>query len=542
MKAEEMVMKRRNGLHASTGSFRSRRTVCAVLAGVIGLCLQHASTWADEPAAIVTDTKGARITLSRVTTTEFRIQVGDSATVVPLEKIVRINSVVPGKTWKVSQTTGASVEGSISGDLAGEWALGKYSIEMARIQTVLFPGRQVSSTDGGAKLARAIDSKGASIDLTAIETKSFSLAVGPATATIQMDRVAEIAKVDGKEGLWRVTLLDAPPLEGTISGDLVGEWALGKYTAKLDNLARVTFADRVGGTSWPDKPVSSYAASCVLDGGVELRATGVAAVPRNVQYDYGEEGGAQHIEKSTLVVMNCGGADLLFDVRKVKHITRNDKGGAATVELLDGKTYEGALSENYTLSVDTSWGRATFPHSAIHQAQITPARIAVGVDAKGEEAIAKLFAKAVFPGMLLLRSGQEIPVDAFVLEYSNSYSYYSTAGYLIGGRTVSGHPHFAAIEGIPCKIGDSVTELAPDRIAKMAMNTSGPVPGVQISAIGGGIVDALLADDKNPEGLKKYHTSTGSNYSLLDVLGRCSFGYVRVPIDRLMEIRRRGDE
>jgi len=189
--------------------------------------------------------------------------------------------------------------------------------------------------------------------------------------------------------------------------------------------------------------------------------------------------------------------------------------------------------------VETSWGVVTFPHSSIVDATLTPAKVTKGIDAKADKAIAKLFEQAAFSGTIVSKQDKRIPIDAFVMEYSNKYSYYSTAGYIIGGTTHSGHPHFAAIRGLPCKVGDSLVDLEPSRIqALVVLAASDSTRKVQVTAAGGTTVEAILADNENPDGLKKYHNRKGSHYFVVGLLARSDFGYVRIPMKNLKEIRR----
>ena len=529
-------------IHSSNISARAGCTTCnrggltaacvLLFAALLTPCCSGA-----EVAAVITDAKGKEITLTKVTTERFSVQVGDSVSVVPVDRIVRIDALVPGKNWRITQTRGKPVEGKISGNLAGEWALGKYAIEMLNIKSVVFPNRKEAASPAQSGVAKATDSKGATIDLSAITTKSFSMDLGAANATVVLDRVAEIAKLKEKDGLWQVSLLNAPALRGKISGHIQGEWALGKYSAKADQLKGLSFPKRSAATSWPEKPAGFWAARLTLVGDIDLRATKISMVPRTMQYDYGGDGGGQHIDKSTLLALEHGGADLLIDLRKVRTITTET--GTVKVTLADGSSYDGKLSKDYMFEVETSWGSVTFPHSSIVDAALTAGRITKGIDAKAEKAIGKLFEHAAFSGTILTKQDKSIHIDAFVLEYSNKYKYYSTEGYIMGGTWVSGHRHFAAIRGIPCKVGDSLVDLEPSKIQALAIPAgTGSPRKVQVTAAGGTTVEAILADNENPDGLKKYHDIKGSHYFLVGILARSDFGYVRMPMKHLKEIRR----
>ena len=382
------------------------------------------------------------------------------------------------------------------------------------------------------------DTKGAQVALTEVASLRLSLQIDKAKATISASHVAEILKLEGEDDLWKVSLVDAPPLRGQISGDVAGEWALGAYKADLTDVAKLTFTGRSAATSWPEDPQPPVAVSLTLKGGVDLQASRVRAVPRDIEYVYGDPGAARVLAKSTLVVLDAGGANLLMPMRQVRSISHPD--ALAVVELADGTRHQGVLSTYYSMVAETGWGTVALPLSAIASARVTAERVPFDISDKEAEVLNKLFQHASFPGQIITQSGLQVNVDAFVMEYCNSYSYFSRAGYVFGGKTVSGRPHFGATEGIPCKVGNSLVELHPSRIRALTFSIESR--RMEITALDGTTVHASLVEDDASEVLKKYHRAKeGNHYHLLGILGRTDSGHVRVPISELKEIRRRAE-
>lgn len=492
------------------------------------------------PVAIVTDSKGSEIPLTSITSMGFAIQIGDSSIFVPFEQVIRIDQVEPGKLWKVTSVDGLVVKGEISVILTGEWVLGKYEIEMSKIQGLVFPGKKLSNVGSKRGLARAIDSKGISIDLTEIWTSSFNLSIGGIEANLNLERIASIIQVDKAASRWRISPLEGPSLEGRISGELRGKWALGDYTINLENLSQLSFPGRTPAGVWPEKPTIPWVAQLTLAGNIDLRVSEMSVSPSSGYFDasyssFEEAGVVQYIDKSPFLALSNGGAVLLIDLRMVKKVA--PKGEEIKVFLKNGTEYAGRLSNEYSFHVTTSWGFVTFSHSMIEGAIIEPERIMIGIDDTKKKELDLMFSKAVFPGLIEVEGGKTISVTALVMEYVNLYS--GCSRFWIPCKSYSGSSFFAAIQGIPFYLGDSFLELEPSKIEKMAVvGKANGTSKIRVTAIGGTVVEGMFAAGGDIEQLKRYTKDDRNNYHLIGILGRSDFGYIRIPVSAIKEIRR----
>ena len=144
-----------------------------------------------------------------------------------------------------------------------------------------------SSVGAAEPTALVTDTAGAQFALTKI-TLSLNLKMGKAEATVYSSHVAEIVKLDGEEKLWQVSLVDAPPLRGEISGRVAGEWVLGAYQSDLADVAKLSFPEKSAADSWPENPETPVAARLVLKGDVSIQASEIQPVFRySREYAYG---------------------------------------------------------------------------------------------------------------------------------------------------------------------------------------------------------------------------------------------------------------
>ena len=227
----------------------------------------------------------------------------------------------------------------------------------------------------------------------------------------------------------------------------------------------------------------------------------------------------RYVDKSTLVSLRYGGAELLIAIGNVASMSAKETLIAA--ELTDGTRHEGELSDYDWMQARASWGTVSFPQSMIVDAEFSPDKIPSGIDDKGAKAIEKLFENAAFPGELVTQKDVTVKIDAFVITYSTNYD-----------------KSFAAIGGIPCKVGNSLLEINPSKVQALKFLTTPPESDrrIEIAAIGGTTVQGSLV--ANEAALGKYYKQERTRYKVSGVLARTAFGYVSAYHSEIKEIRR----
>lgn len=387
---------------------------------------------------------------------------------------------------------------------------------------------------GAGPVAIVTDSKGSIFELSDISHSWIDLVIGTISAKIDLNQIASMALINKEEAVWRILPIEGPPLDANVSGKISGEWIFGNYQAEFKNLSQLSFPGRTPARAWPEK--MTHVAQFTLLGDIDLRVVEVHANPIKKSYASYAPGAVQYIDQGPFIALSYGGATLLMDLQMVKKVV--PEGDASKIILKDGTEYVGRLSDEYSFNATTSWGSVTIPHSVIKEAKIIMTE-AIGAGIKEKKALEIMFSNASFPGQIEVEDGKTIGVTGFVLEYAEHYSGCNSMWRPC--MTYSDTRFFAATENIPFYLGENFIQLEYSKIKNIIVaGNDGGIPRFQVTAKGGSSIHGEFPySGKDDEGLWKYSKSGDRRtYSLQGILGQCNFGYIRIPVSALKEIRR----
>lgn len=387
---------------------------------------------------------------------------------------------------------------------------------------------------GAGPVAIVTDGKGSIFELSDISHSGIDLVIGTISAKIDLNQIASMTLINKEEAVWRILPIEGPPLDGNVYGKISGEWIFGKYQAEFKNLSQLSFPSRTPARAWPEK--MTYVAQLILVGDIDLRVAEVHLNSPKKSYVFSTPGAAQYIDQGPFIALSYGGATLLMDLQIIKKVVPG--GDESKIILKDGTEYVGRLSDEYSFNATTSWGSVTIPYSAIQEAKIMMPEETVAVS-KGKKEIEAMFSKALFRGQIEVEDGKTIGVTGFVMEYAEHYSGCDKMWWPC--KSYSDTRFFAVTETIPFYLGENFIQLEYSKIKNiMAAGKEGGIPRIQVTAKGGSSIHGEFPfAGKDIEGLWRYSKSGDSRtYSLQGILGQCNFGYIRIPISALKEIRR----